>query len=369
MSQKITPWEVEGEIDYEKLVKEFGVSPLKELPEEFNTELIFRRKIVFAHRDIQRILEAKKNKKPFAMMTGLMPTGRFHIGHALIAKQMIFWQNLGAKIYIAVADIEAYHQRNQSLEESRRIALHEYIKNYIALGLKKKNLEIYFQSERSNNAKKSNAYYRLQNLLAKHVTFNEFKGAYGEITPGKMLSSLLQASDMLHPQLPEFENSLPTVVPVGIDQDPHLRLTRDISKRIKELKFIQLSSTYNLFMPGLSGGKMSSSDPASFIAMTDSPEEVTNKINKYAFSGGQETLELHRKKGGNPDVDVSFQYLKMMFEEDDKKLAKIEEDYRSGKLTTGELKKYTIEKINNFLKKHQEARKKAEKEIPKFLKN
>jgi len=235
--------------------------------------------------------------------------------------------------------------------------------------LKKKNLEIYFQSERSNNAKKSNAYYRLQNLLAKHVTFNEFKGAYGEITPGKMLSSLLQASDMLHPQLPEFENSLPTVVPVGIDQDPHLRLTRDISKRIKELKFIQLSSTYNLFMPGLSGGKMSSSDPTSFIAMTDSPEEVKNKINKYAFSGGQETLELHRKKGGNPDVDVSFQYLKMMFEEDDKKLAKIEEDYRSGKLTTGELKKYTIEKINNFLKKHQEARKKAEKEIPKFLKN
>ena len=114
---------------------------------------------------------------------------------------------------------------------------------------------------------------------------------------------------------------------------------------------------------------MSSSDPTSFIAMTDSPEEVKNKINKYAFSGGQETLELHRKKGGNPDVDVSFQYLKMMFEEDDKKLAKIEEDYRSGKLTTGELKKYTIEKINNFLKKHQEARKKAEKEIPKFLKN
>ena len=91
MPQKVTPWKVEGDINYEKLVKEFGVSPLKDLPKAFDDELLFRRNIVFAHRDIQRILEAKKNKKPFVMMTGLMPTGNFHIGHALIAKQMIFW--------------------------------------------------------------------------------------------------------------------------------------------------------------------------------------------------------------------------------------------------------------------------------------
>ncbi|MAG07650.1 tryptophan--tRNA ligase [Candidatus Pacearchaeota archaeon] len=367
MPQKVTPWKVEGDINYEKLVKEFGVSPLKDLPKAFDDELLFRRNIVFAHRDIQRILEAKKNKKPFVMMTGLMPTGNFHIGHALIAKQMIFWQNLGAKIYIAVADIEAYQSRNQSLEDSKRIALNDYIKNYIALGLKKKNLEIYFQSDRSKDSKKSNAYYRLQNTLARHVTFNEFKGAYGDVTPGKMLASLLQASDMLHPQLPEFENQCPVVVPVGIDQDPHLRLARDISKRIKSPKFTQLSSTYNVFMPALSGGKMSSSNPNSFIAMTDSKKEVENKIKRYAFSGGQETLEEHKKKGGNPDIDVSFQYLRMMFEPNDKKLAKIESDYRSGKLTTGELKKYTIEKINTFLEKHQAKRKLAEKQIKKFL--
>lgn len=368
MVQKVTPWEVEGEIDYKKLIKEFGVQPLDNLPKEFEKELIFRRNIVFAHRDIQRVLEAKKNKKPFAMMTGLMPTGRFHIGHALIAQQIIFWQNLGAKVYIAVADVEAYLSRNQSFEDSKRIAFNEYIKNYIALGLKKKNLEIYFQSDRSKDAKKSNAYYRLQNELSRYATFNEFKGAYGEITPGKMLASLLQATDMLHPQLPEFENSsLPTVIPVGIDQDPHLRLTRDISKRIKDHKFTQLSSTYNVFMPSLSGGKMSSSDPNSFIALTDSEKEVENKIKRYAFSGGQETLDLHRKKGGNTDIDVSFQYLKMMFEEDDKKLAKIEADYKSGKMTTGELKDYTINKINTFLKKHQAERKKAEKQLDSFL--
>lgn len=361
------PWEVEGNLNYQKLVKEFGITPMKELPDIFNKNILFRRKIIFAHRDFQRILESIKNKKKFVMMTGLMPTGKFHIGHMLLAQQFIFYQKLGAKIYIAVADLEAYNARGQSLEEGRKIALEEYIANYVALGLDLKKCEIYFQSERSKDAKKSNAYYKLQNLLAKHSTFAEFKAVYGEITPGKMLSALLQASDMLHPQLKEFEGECPVVVPVGIDQDPHLRLARDISKRIKNPKFIQLSSTYHLFMPGLGGGKMSSSNPNSFIGLSDSPNEIKNKINKYAFSGGQPTIEEHRKKGGNPNVDVSFQYLKMFFEPDDKKLEEIYKKYKSGKMLTGELKKYTIEKIQNFLKDHQKKLEKAKKIVNKIF--
>ena len=251
MPNKVTPWEVQGNIDYEKLIKEFGVSPLKDLPPVFNEEILFRRKLVFAHRDIQRILEAMKSKKPYVVMTGLMPTGRFHIGHMAIAKQFIFYQKLGAKIYIAVADLEAYNARGQSLEESRKNAIEDYLLNYIALGLKPKNCDFYFQSNRSGDGKKASAYYRLQNLLAKHATFNEFKAVYGEITPGKMVSSLLQASDVLHPQLSEYEGKMPVLVPVGIDQDPHLRLARDMSQRIKNPSFIQLSSTYNIFIPGL----------------------------------------------------------------------------------------------------------------------
>jgi len=361
----VTPWEVSGDIDYNRLIKQFGVSPLKELPNIFNENILFRRKVIFAHRDIQRILETIKNKKPFVMMTGLMPTGKFHIGHMVVAQQMIFYQKLGAKIYIAIADLEAYNARGQSLEESKKIALKEYVENYIALGLKPNSCEIYFQSERSKNSKKSNAYYRLQNILAKHATFNEFKAVYGEISPGKMLSALLQASDMLHPQLKEFEGQIPVLVPVGIDQDPHLRLARDISKRVKN--FIQLSSTYHIFVPGLSGGKMSSSEINSYIALTDSPKDVEKKIKKYAFSGGRETLAEHKKKGGNPDVDVSFQYLKMMFEPDDKKLKKIYDDYKSGKLLTSELKEILIKKINSFLKGHQEKMKKAVNSFDKYI--
>ena len=362
----VTPWEVSGDIDYEKLTTEFGISQMKQLPKVFEKNVLFRRKIVFAHRDFQRILEAMRDKKPFAMMTGLMPTGKFHIGHMLLAQQMIFHQSIGAKIYIAVADLEAYNARGQSLEESRKIAIEEYIANYIALGLKPENCDIYFQSARSKDAKKSNAYYRLQNLLSKHATFNEFRAVYGEISPGKMMASLLQAADMLHPQLPEFEGMMPVLVPVGVDQDPHLRLARDISQRIKHPNFIQLSSTYHIFAPGLNGGKMSSSDPASFIALADNEKEVEKKI-KRAFSGGQPSIEEHRKKGGNPDIDISYNYLKMFFEPDDKKLKKIYDDYKSGKLLSMELKEILIEKINAFLKKHQAAKEKAKKELDKFI--
>jgi tryptophanyl-tRNA synthetase len=163
----VTPWEVSGDVDYGKLIRKFGLSPLKELPEVFNKHVFFRRKIVYAHRDFQRILEAIKNKKRFAMMTGLMPSGKFHVGHMILAQQMIFYQELGAKVYIAVADLEAYNARQKSLEELKKVAIEQYLLNYIALGLKVKNCDFYFQSERAQDAAKSNAYYRLASNFSK----------------------------------------------------------------------------------------------------------------------------------------------------------------------------------------------------------
>ena len=367
MDMTVNPWEVKGDLDYERLIREFGLQKFKELPKAFKDNLLFRRGIVFAHRDFDRISKAVSERKPFAMMTGLMPSGKFHLGHKMVAEQMILYQSLGAKVYITVADIEAYNTREKNMAELRETAIQEYLTNYIALGLSPKNVDFYFQSKRSKEGVKASAYYSLAGMLARHATFNEFRAIYGDISPGKMTSSLLQAADMLHPQLPEFDGPLPVVVPVGTDQDPHLRLARDMSQKIKEFNFIQLSSTYHTFAPGLRSGKMSSSDPLSYIALTDSPEDAAAKVKKYAFSGGRDTLEEHRKLGGNPDVDVAFQMLRYGLEENDKKLAKIAEEYRSGKLLSGELKALTIEKLIGFLKEHQSKRKKAEKQVDKFL--
>jgi tryptophanyl-tRNA synthetase len=88
---------------------------------------------------------------------------------------------------------------------------------------------------------------------------------------------------------------------------------------------------------------------------------------RYAFSGGQPTVELHRRLGGNPDVDVSFQWLKIYFEQDDVKLKKIEDDYRSGRMLTGELKEYLVEKINEFLEEHRVKREEARKLINLYM--
>ena len=112
---------------------------------------------------------------------------------------------------------------------------------------------------------------------------------------------------------------------------------------------------------------MSASESQSTIYTIDTPEEVEKKIKKYAFSGGQATIEEHRRLGGNPDIDVSYQWLRMLFEPDDRKLQKIHDDYKSGKLLTGELKQILIEKVNSFLKEHQKNREKARKDIDKFL--
>ena len=67
---------------------------------------------------------------------------------------------------------------------------------------------------------------------------------------------------------------------------------------------------------------MSASDANSSIFLSDTPKQIKNKVNKYAFSGGGATVEEHKEKGGNCDVDISYQYL-TFFLEDDEKLEQI----------------------------------------------
>ena len=61
---------------------------------------------------------------------------------------------------------------------------------------------------------------------------------------------------------------------------------------------------------------MSASAAASAIFLTDSPAQIKKKINKYAFSGGRQTVEEHRRLGGDTTVDVSFRFLEVFLEDD-----------------------------------------------------
>ncbi len=368
----IDPWSSMAVENYKRLRKEFGIRDFRPLVAKMPDPLTYyRRGLVFGHVEFDRVLDCMRKGEKYVMLTGLMPSGKMHIGHKMVADEIVYLQEHGSTTYICVADIEAYNMRGRSMEELRETAIEEYLLNYIALGLKPRKCDFYFQSSRSSDPRKANAYHRLLGMVSNRTTMKELRAIYGELTPGKLMSVFTQVTDILHPQMEEFEGPCHTVVPVGADQAPHLRLTRDIASRMKgnrEFNFVPPSSTYHEFMPGLKGGKMSSSDPYSYIALTDSPETVEEKITKHAFSGGRGSLKEHREKGGDPDVDVAFQMLRFCFEPDDRKLSELEQAYRSGSLLTGELKGMAIESITGFLEKHQKKREKARKEVERFLK-
>ena len=51
--------------------------------------------------------------------------------------------------------------------------------------------------------------------------------------------------------------------------------------------------------------------------MNDTAGQIKNKVNRHGFSGGKETEEEHRKYGGDPDVDVAYQYLTFFLDDDE----------------------------------------------------
>src|SRR3989344_4686360 len=226
---QIDPWKSFEIKDYDKAIKEFGIEKidtvLNKLPKKHH---YFTRKIIFGHKDLQKVLDAKKNKKPFAMLTGLMPSGKFHLGHKTIADLIVYFQEIGAECYIVVADIESYLTRNISLKEAKKVAIEEYLLNYLALGLSTKNLKFYFQTEGPKDYIKE--YMNLSKLASARTTFNEVKAIYGNISPQKLISALTQVADILCPQL---EGIKTTLTPIGFDQLPHANFTRDIASRMK----------------------------------------------------------------------------------------------------------------------------------------
>lgn len=143
---------------------------------------------------------------------------------------------------------------------------------------------------------------------------------------GKIHFASIQAAPSFSNSFPNIfgtRTDIPCLIPCAIDQDPYFRLTRDVAVK---LKYQKPTLIHSKFFPALQGPqtKMSASDVNSSIYMSDTPNQIKNKVNKHGFSGGQETEEEHRRLGGNPDVDVAYQYLGF-FLDDDEEWAKMGE--------------------------------------------
>ncbi|GIU68943.1 MAG: tryptophan--tRNA ligase [Candidatus Woesearchaeota archaeon] len=346
----IDPWgSKEIKVD-ERLIRKFGLNKFKESEIPCN-HYLFKRKIIVAHRDFGIIKEAIANKKTFIQITGIASSGPLHLGHKVDIDAYLLFRSLGAKSFFVVSDIDAYVSRPDSKIPSLQVAKDNavnIISHLLAFGIPRE--EIYVQS------KKEQRYYEFAFEVSKKITENTFKAIYGHMNLGKLSANLLQYSDILHFQLKEYFGPTPTITGIGVEQDPHARACRDLARRLPyDLKLP--SFFYFLHQSGLQeGSKMSASLPDTAIFLDDSPNEVRRKINK-AFSGGRDSIELHRKLGGIPEKDKAYEIL-FYHHPDDEFVKSIYNKYKSGEMLTGELKKICIDFLTTFLTEHQEKVKK-----------
>ena len=369
---KVTPYEVEGiltESEYQRLAKEFGIQPIDEKLlsriKKHTKELHFMltRSIFFAQRDLAWLLDEYEKGNKFFIYTGRGPSGKTHIGH-LVPWIFCKWlqDKFGCEFWFQMTDDEKFMFKPElSLEDTERFT-EDNILDIIALGFDPKKTHILIDT------KHAGILYPEAIKVAKKITFSTTKAVFGftnETNIGSIFFTSMQAVPCFLPSVLAKKN-IPCLIPLGIDQDPHFRVARDV---LPKLGYYKPAIMHSKFMSGLKvyGGKMSTSDPDSTIWTTDSPEQVKKKIMKHAFSGGRGSIEEHRKLGGNPDIDVAYQWLYYFFEPDDKKMKKIQDDYKSGKMLTGELKSYLADKINAFLKEHQKKRELAKKQVDKFI--
>jgi len=364
----ITPFQVKGKINYERLIKKFGIEKIDnkilEKIKKHTKEIhpMLKRGIFFAHRDLKWILDEYEKGNKFFLYTGVGPSGPIHLGHLQVWYFTKWLQDkFGTELWFQFTDDEKFLFKDKTQEEIQKL-LYENMLDVIAVGFDTKKTHFLIDT------KHAGLIYPEAIKVAKKITFSMVKSSFGFTDSnniGQIFFTSVQAVPAFLPSVIK-NKKIPCLIPHAIDQDPHFRLTRDILPKIGYYKPASIQCS---FLPPLTGsvGKMSSSEAGKGILSTDTSEQVKNKINKYAFSGGQATIKEHRQKGGNPDIDVSFQYLKYMFEEDDEKLQQIYNDYKSGDLSTGDLKKYTIEKINLFLAEHQKRRANAKKLINEFI--
>lgn len=362
----VTPYEVKGKVDYDRLMEEFGISELtvelaSKLEKKCGKTHFLSRRIFYSHRDLDKVLSAWEEGKEFYLYTGRGPSGPVHLGHLM---PWIFTKYLQecfeVKLIFQMTDDEKFlYSEGMNLEEAKKWA-YENSLDVIALGFDPKRTEIIMDTEHIS------LLYEIAIKVAKKINFSLVKAVFGfnsSTNVGLIFFTSLQAA----PAFLESERrseKIPCLIPCAIDQDPHFRIARDVAPK---LGYPKPSLILSKFFPSLSGAnKMSSSSPEGSIYVTDSEEEVTRKI-RNAFTGGQATIKEQREKGGNPEICSVFQYYFYLFEEDDSKLMERMKSCKSGELLCGDCKSELIERVLSFLRDHREKREKARDLMQEFV--
>lgn len=395
----VTAYEVSGEIDYTKLVKQFGSTLIDDpLMERIKAHTVgkgkveklhrfLRRGIYFSHRDMNALLDCIEKGQPMYLYTGRGPSSAsMHIGH-LIPFLFTKWLQdaFDVPLVVQMTDDEKFLFKGKYDPEKGDNLLHyagltmENARDIIACGFDYEKTFLFSDLDYVGTM------YPNIVRIWKAVTNNTVNGIFGfdgSANIGKIAFPAIQAAPSFASSFPvvlEEPNPLETkavcLIPCAIDQDPYFRMTRDVAHKLVG-KNHGLAGKPALihckFFPPLQGatGKMSSSDENSAIFLTDTPEDIERKIKEHAFSGGQETKKLQEEKGANLETDVSYQWLSFLLE-DDEELATIGKDYGSGSgeyWSTGKVKARLITLLQGLVAEHQERRAKiTDDEVRKWM--
>jgi len=363
-STVVNPWTVESEgaIDYLRLVHKFGSEMIDDALIErvervtgHKAHRFLRRNIFFSHRDLKQLLDMYEKGQKFYLYTGRGPSSEaLHLGHAIPFHFTKWLQDaFNCPLVIQLTDDEKFlFKPDMKLEDCHRLA-YENAKDIIACGFDMKKTFIFSDLNYIQHM------YPTILKIQKLVTYNQAKGIFGfgpSDNIGKSSFPATQACPAFSSAFPIPLNqpNMPCLIPCAIDQDAYFRMTRDVAPRMGLHKPALIHSK---FFPPLQGrgGKMSGSVGNSAVFLTDTMKQIKTKINKHAFSGGQETLELQRELGANLEADVSYEWL-MFFLESDERLAEIGRDYSSGAMLTGEVKKELIGVLQELVGEHQARR-------------
>ena len=363
----VTPWEVEGHVDYNKLMALFGTQPIDDaILARFkkltgSIPLMLRRQVFFSHRDLNWILDRYEAGEKFVLYTGRGPSGHTHLGHLM---PWIFTKYLqdafGAELYFQMTDDEKFLQKGELSAKATRSFSYDNGLDLIALGFDPKKTRIFLDTEYARTL------YPIALEVAKRVTFSAARAVFGfdaSTNIGMVFFTSMQSAPAFLPTVFAGRN-VPVLIPCAIDQDPHFRITRDVAPK---MGYYKPALVHSRFFPSLLGlDKMSASLPETSIFTTDSPEEARMKI-ANAFTGGRTTVKEQKELGGVPDICAVYQYSFYLFEEDDQRALELRQECVRGARACGECKNELADKVVQFLKNHQAARERARDQIEDFI--
>ncbi|KAL2258278.1 hypothetical protein VTK26DRAFT_8452 [Humicola hyalothermophila] len=385
--QTVDPYNVSGEvgadgvvkaIDYNKLIDEFGTKKIDdELLARFERVTgkrphhFLRRGIVFSHRDFELILDRYERGEPFFLYTGRGPSSdSVHVGHTIPFEFTKWLQDtFDVPLIIMMTDDEKYLFSEKKTIEEVRGYCDSNAKDIIAIGFDPAKTFIFSDFDYVGGA-----FYKNIVRLSKHITLNQARAIFGfndSTNIGRIHFGSIQGASSWASSFPHIFGddekrtvAIPALIPCAIDQDP------DVSARLKYqgTQYAKPALIHSLFLPALQGPgtKMSASIDESAIFLRDTPNQIKNKINKYAFSGGKVSVEEHREHGGDTTVDVAFQYLRFFLEDDDE-LEQIRVAYEKGEMLTGELKAICIRELQKYVAAFQERRAKVDDDTVKLF--